>query len=111
MVAVEAAAPWAAERAMMLEVEDAGVLLLRAMGGTRERSLFSKVSAADITACVEGYTRGGAPSGTHPLAPPNVMAGARIMRPSTRSWRSIFRAIFQITKSLPDLSPNPGARA
>ena len=54
MVAVEAAAPWTAERAMMLEVEDAGVLRLRAMGGSRERSLFSKVSAAGITACVVG---------------------------------------------------------
>ena len=70
MVAVEAAAPWTAERAMMLEVEDAGVLRLRAMGGSRERSLFSKVSAAGITACVEGvHSRGRAkwhPSTRHP---------------------------------------------
>jgi hypothetical protein len=78
VVAVEAAAPWAAERAMMLEVEDAGGTPFAGHGGIPGAfTLLQSIGSGH-----HRLRRGGAPSITHPLAPPNVMAGARIMRPS-----------------------------
>jgi len=68
MVAVEAAAPWAAERAMMLEVEDAGYSVCGPWGDPGSVHSSPKYRQRASPPASRGYTRGGAPSGTHPLA-------------------------------------------